>query len=197
MSQDAKKAALSERDQEIIAVGASVASGCLPCTKFHVRAASASGAGESEIRQAVRDATRVRREAAEIMAGAGGLPPEGPSGQAADPAPSLLGELVATSAAYALNCTTGLARHMKAARSLGATDDQILTAIKIACAIKDVAGQKAKSAAGEFFGATEEDLAACDCDGEESGEPDETGCDPRAQAGQGRGTCSCRTEEDP
>ena len=64
--------ALSEKDQEIIAVGASIASGCLPCTTFHLRAASRTGASEREILQAVRDATSVRSAATEIMARAGG-----------------------------------------------------------------------------------------------------------------------------
>ncbi len=33
---------LSEKEQEIIAVGAAIASGCLPCTKFHLRVAASA-----------------------------------------------------------------------------------------------------------------------------------------------------------
>ena len=57
-------AALSEKDQEIIAVGASVAAGCLPCTKFHRRAAAGSGATEPEILGLLSAARRPLEESA-------------------------------------------------------------------------------------------------------------------------------------
>ncbi len=60
--------ALSEREQEIIAVGASIASGCLPCTKYHLRAAASAGASAREVLDVVRNATQVRRAATEISA---------------------------------------------------------------------------------------------------------------------------------
>ena len=60
MKTENEKPALSEKDLEIIAVGASVAAGCLPCTRFHLRAAAHTGADQAEITQAVRDATRLR-----------------------------------------------------------------------------------------------------------------------------------------
>jgi AhpD family alkylhydroperoxidase len=182
---------LSEKDQEMIAVGASVAAGCLPCTKFHLRIASDAGAKDGEILQAVRDAALVRRVATEIMARAGGLSPVGSD----RPAPEDQGprtpirELVSIAAAYAVNCSTSLGTHMTAARALGATDQQILTAVKIACAIRDVAVQKARAAAGAFFGVSEEEAGACDCAG------DEAGAEETSRAGASVEECHCRTED--
>ncbi|HLE29744.1 MAG TPA: carboxymuconolactone decarboxylase family protein [Anaerolineales bacterium] len=51
---------LAPKEAELIAVGASIAAGCQPCTRFHFQAARAAGADDEEIRQAVRDALEVR-----------------------------------------------------------------------------------------------------------------------------------------
>ena len=104
-----EKQALGEKDQELIAVGASVASGCLPCTKFHRRAAAGAGADEGEILQVVRDATAVRKAATEIMAKAGGMPATEADRAIPDPVgvPSLIRELVKIAAAYTVSCSTG------------------------------------------------------------------------------------------
>jgi AhpD family alkylhydroperoxidase len=44
---------LTEKDQELIAIGTSIAAGCQPCTKYHFRAARIAGANDDEISQAV------------------------------------------------------------------------------------------------------------------------------------------------
>ncbi len=176
---------LGEKDQEIIAVGASVATSCLPCTKFHLRAASSAGANKEEILQAVRDAVRVRTAATAFMAKAGGLVSDETNRpiQESEEIRTLIRELVSISAAYAVNCSTNLATHMTAARSLGATDQQMLTAIKIACAVRDVAVQKAKAAAGAVLGVSEEQAVACGC------------ADEDTQSERQEEVCSCRTED--
>jgi AhpD family alkylhydroperoxidase len=180
MTEETERPALNEKDCEIIAVGASVAAGCLPCTKFHVRAASAVGAASREILLAVRDAVRVRGAAASVMAKAGGLSPDETDlpDQGPDEARSLIRELVMVSAAYAVSCTTGLGTHMAAARALGATDKQLFTAVRIACEIRDVAVQKAKAAVGAVLGVSEEKALTCGC-GEVDASADES--------------CECRT----
>ena len=53
---------LTEKEQELVAVGASIAAGCRPCTAYHVRAARVAGADKEEIRQAVNDALDVRQQ---------------------------------------------------------------------------------------------------------------------------------------
>ena len=59
---------LNDKDQELIAIGASIAAGCVPCAKYHFRAARIAGAQDAEIQQAVSDALCVRRSATEGMA---------------------------------------------------------------------------------------------------------------------------------
>ncbi len=197
MTKTSNDPVLSEKDQELIAVGASVASGCLPCTKFHLRAAAAVGAAKGEILQAVDDAVQVRMAATGIMAAAGGSSPRGAArevpGRSA--APSRNRELLAVAAAYAVNCSTGLETHMKAARALGATDQQLLAAIRIACAVGKVANQKAKAMAGSVLGVSEEEAVACECD--EGDAPSAGEAEPCApDKAQASGACSCRPGDD-
>jgi AhpD family alkylhydroperoxidase len=178
MTEQTELPALSEKEGEIIAVGASVASGCLPCTKFHLRVAAAVGAEAGEILQAVRDAMRVRGEAAAIMARAGGLSPDEivPPRQAPQEGPALIRELVMTGAAYAINCATSLGAHMAAARALGASDRQLFTAVRIACDIREVAVQRAKAAVGAVLGVSEAEALACGCGDGDAASNEECEC---------------------
>lgn len=52
---------LSNREQELVALGAALASNCVPCIEYHVPAARKAGFNESQIREAVRIADKVRR----------------------------------------------------------------------------------------------------------------------------------------
>ena len=138
---------LTQKEKELVALGASIAAGCQPCTTHHFEAVRQAGATESEIRQAVDAALRVRNSATEIMTGlaamhlgTGGAVEE--TGRSSKP---LIGELVSIGAALAVNCVTNLETHLQAARTVGATERQIQTALGIARAIKKVAEQKAEA----------------------------------------------------
>ncbi len=56
---------LSDKDRELIGIGASIAAGCQPFAHFHLRAAAMAGASDAEIGRAVNDARRICREAKE------------------------------------------------------------------------------------------------------------------------------------
>jgi len=178
MASEREEPSLSEKEMEIIAVGASVASGCLPCTKFHLRVAASSGANTDEIQGAVREAIRVRLAATEIMAKAGGLPPDAIPHAAplADGDGSLIRHLVAISAASTIRCATSLETHIGAARALGASNRQLAAALEIARRIKAVAGQKAKSVAAAAMGLSEDELGACGCGSDSAQKTDSAPC---------------------
>ncbi len=170
---------LTQKEKELIAVGASVTAGCQPCTIHHFKAVREAEATEAEIRQAVDDALCVRNNATKIMTG---LAEKhlGNGDVAEEPCcseKSLLGELVSIAAALAVNCTTNLETHLQAAQAAGATDHQIQTALGIARNIKKVAGEKVETA---VKAATQpiEAKADSDCD-------DDCGCndDNGTQAG--------------
>jgi AhpD family alkylhydroperoxidase len=161
---------LTEKEQELVAIGASIAAGCRPCTAYHFRAARAAGAAEGEIRQAVSDALDVRHSAAEIMARLAekylGDAPE--SGAACCSEKPLIGELVSISAALAVNCAANLETHLMAAWRLGATEPQIRAVLDIARAVKDMARRKAEEAVARMAEASEGCADDCSCHADEN-----------------------------
>jgi 4-carboxymuconolactone decarboxylase len=52
---------LSLRDRELVALGAALASNCVPCIEFHVPAARKAGLSDAEIAEAVAVADRIRQ----------------------------------------------------------------------------------------------------------------------------------------
>ena len=138
---------LTQKEKELIGVGASIAAGCQPCTTHHFKAVRKAGATEAEIRQAVDDALCVRNSATKIMTGLAEkqLGNEHAVEEPCCSSKPLISELVSIGAALVINCTTNLETHLQAARTLGATDRQIQTALGVARAIKKVAEQKAEA----------------------------------------------------
>jgi AhpD family alkylhydroperoxidase len=59
---------LTQKEKELVAIAASIASGCLPCTTYHIKAVPESGASEAEVLGATRIALYVRDNATEMMA---------------------------------------------------------------------------------------------------------------------------------
>src|SRR5512138_1694491 len=59
---------LTQKEKELVAVAASIASGCIPCTMHHTKAIREAGAFEAEVLGAIRIALDVRDSATELMA---------------------------------------------------------------------------------------------------------------------------------
>ncbi len=190
----ANQTLLNEQCQELIAVGASIAAGCVPCTNFHLKAARMAGASPDEIGQAVDLALRVRQRATKVMARFGG---ERPQTIVADDAiwsdRLAISALVSVGAAYAVNCTATLENCIHMALQQGVTGGQILEALKIACAVKSMAGRKVQAAAARALGAEGNESDACACEEQ----PDEHVAETEpAQAAETAkpcsGDCSCQ-----
>jgi AhpD family alkylhydroperoxidase len=131
--------AITPKEKELAAVGMSVATGCKPCTDFHVKAARKSGASDAEIKQAMSDAMAVRRGATEVME-AYGLAHLGEGHPGADPdrigTTTRVKELVCIGAAFGVNCVSTLKAHLEAAESVGISHDEITTVVKLSAFIK-------------------------------------------------------------
>ena len=52
---------LNYREQELVALGAALASNCMPCIEYHIPEARKAGLSDIEIKDAVQIADRVRR----------------------------------------------------------------------------------------------------------------------------------------
>lgn len=58
---------LNDRDQRLVALGAAVASNCLPCIEFHVPEARRAGLSDAQIKEAVQIADKVRQVPARLV----------------------------------------------------------------------------------------------------------------------------------
>ena len=148
---------LTQKEKELIAVAASIASGCLPCTEHHLKAVREAGASEPEIFGAIGIASDVRDNATEIMAEAAQGNPnyEYPTMAQSGAIEQPIGQLVSLAAALACNSVAGLEHHLTAARAAGASTRQIQTAIGIAQNIRRSAAEKADSRIGSLIEPTE------------------------------------------
>jgi 4-carboxymuconolactone decarboxylase len=58
---------LNERDRELVAIGAAVASNCIPCIAFHVGKGREAGLPDADIEAAVRLAEEIRAVPASLV----------------------------------------------------------------------------------------------------------------------------------
>ncbi len=132
---------LSNKEKELVAVGASIAAGCRPCTNYHFKKARAERASDEEIKQAMLDAIAVRDRARQMMKSLSfrllGLK-LGPAevGEEAEVEASRMTGLVSVAAAYAVNCKLSLKKHLEDARALGIGNDEIKEVLELARFIK-------------------------------------------------------------
>ena len=148
---------LTQKEKELIAVAASIASGCLPCTEHHLKAVREAGASEAEVLGAIGIASDVRDNATEIMAEAaqGNLNYEYPMMAQSGAIEPPIDQLVSLGAALACNSVAGLEYHLTAARAAGASTRQIQTTVGIAQNIRRSAAEKADSRIGSLIESTE------------------------------------------
>ena len=52
---------LNNREQSLVALGAAIASNCVPCVEYHIPGAKRAGLSDIEINEAVRIADKVRQ----------------------------------------------------------------------------------------------------------------------------------------
>ncbi len=129
--------AISAKEKELTAVGISVATGCKPCTDYHVKAVRKAGAADDEIRQAVANALAVRRAATAIMerharAHLGEVGPE--TGSKPTEQTHRIKTLVSIGAAFGVNCVASLEQHL--AEAVGISQEDMAKIVKLAAFIK-------------------------------------------------------------
>jgi AhpD family alkylhydroperoxidase len=140
---------LTEKERELVSIGASIAAGCQLCTEVHVKDARKAGASEEEIAQAASDALATRDSANRVMErhtlkvlgtkllGRRSEVEDADSDAAveADGA-TRISELVAIAAAHAVNCEEILERHATVAREIGVTEPEIKVVLRLSKFIK-------------------------------------------------------------
>lgn len=144
---------LTQKEKELVALAASIASGCMPCTMHHIKAVREAGASEAEVLGATRIALDVRDNATEVMAevAQGNLDYEYPGKAQSNSTEQPINDLVAIGASLACNSVAGLEYHLTKATAAGASTRQIQIAIGIARAIRKEAAEKADIRVGSLI----------------------------------------------
>lgn len=146
------EATLSQKEKELVAVAASVAAGCIPCTRYHVGEVRAAGATTGEITDAVEAALCVKGSARGIMEKAAydalGSPRAEPPACCAGPT-NRVKELASIAAAVAVNCPANFHKHVAVGRSVGVREDEIQLVVGLAKMIRSKAAEKVDEAARE------------------------------------------------
>lgn len=138
------KIILTPKEKELIAVGASIASGCQQCADYHFVKVFDEGATVDEVKRAVHDASEMIAFASEVMqhkaytfmnVSCKVSAKEGVSGDL-----DRLSLLVRIGAVVALNCITGIERYIKLALKSGVA----LEGIQMAIALAEIVATKAR-----------------------------------------------------
>jgi 4-carboxymuconolactone decarboxylase len=83
-------AELTGKERELVALGASLGSNCLPCIAYHIREAQKCGLGADQIKEALEVADKVRQVPADLVRNTAyaqldaSPPEEEPGGERAD-----------------------------------------------------------------------------------------------------------------
>ena len=144
---------LTQKEKELVAVAASIASGCVPCTMHHLKAVREAGASQADVLGVIRIAVDVRDNATEVMAevAQGSLNYEYPGKAQSGSIKQPIDNLVALGAALACNSVTGLDYYSATTKAAGASTRQIQTAIGIARSIRKSAAEKVDSRIGSLI----------------------------------------------
>lgn len=142
---------MSELETELVAVAGSVASGCKPCTNYHVKAARAAGADDRQLREAVAIAINTRLTSTQVM-DSHALARIGAEDAADAPIPQRESErlsmMIAIGAAFAVNCATSLKQYLAAAGSAGISADDIARIVELMAFIKTKAASHVERLTG-------------------------------------------------
>jgi AhpD family alkylhydroperoxidase len=113
---------LSQKEKELVAVGAAVAAGCVPCTGYHLKDVKGVGATTQEITAAIDAAPCVKGSTRGIMEQVAyqalGVHREEQSSCCTGPTDRMK-ELASIAAAVAVNYPINLRKHVDAGRSVG------------------------------------------------------------------------------
>jgi AhpD family alkylhydroperoxidase len=120
--------ALTNKEIELVYLGASIAAGCKPCTSYHFRRVKEAEASDNEIQNAISDSAYIRDIAkTEMESYAMNL--LGISTQSEDHIDNQntdrLTVLVSIGAAFAVNCTSTLDTYIALAESMDITNEDI------------------------------------------------------------------------
>ena len=118
------KEVISQKEKELIAIGGSIAAGCVKCSHYHCRQAFEQGANRDEVLSAVIGATKVINDSVEILQRTAyelmDIERDNVTTGTSEATDSLTA-LIKLAAAVAVNSVADTRRYIEAANRLGAS----------------------------------------------------------------------------
>lgn len=152
------------QETELVAVGAAVGAGCVPCLEHHLRVAKNAGLAEAPLAAAVADAQQLKEDALRRFAAATG------AGAAYVETPAPTG-LAALGAAIGSNSQPNIERLLADAARSGYTSEQLAQAARVAYGVQQGAAGKHREVIERIVGPLEDGAPAgcgdgCGCNDE-------------------------------
>jgi len=131
---------LNQKEKQIVYLSASIASGCRPCTKYHLRRSYEFGLSDFKIKKSIALAISIRNNATHSMES---LASNHNSGENIEEDNQVSinrnNILVGIAAAYSVNFPSYLEKYMSIARTNGVCDEELSEIIKISKSVNDMA----------------------------------------------------------
>ena len=153
------QARLTQKEKELVAVGAAISAGCQKCANYHFKKAFEEGNTREEIQKAVEAATCVIKSSDEIMQRKAYSLMNVKRKEVKDSCTDHLDRiniLVKIGAAVAANNATNITKYIDLATFSGIMADEMTVTIKLAKAILKKAGEFAEDATTEALSNLEE-----------------------------------------
>lgn len=153
------EARLTQKEKELVAVGAAISAGCQKCANYHFKKAFEEGNTREEIQKAVEAATCVIKSSDEIMQRKAYSLMNVKRKEVKESCADRLDRiniLVKIGAAVAANNTNNIQRYIELSKPMGITTEELTVTTKLAQAILKKAGEFAEDAITETLDLLEE-----------------------------------------
>ena len=149
-----KAEVLTQKEKELIAVGAAVSGGCVKCSNYHFKQAIEQGASKDEVHQAVMAATTVIESSVEILQRTAyslmNIERQAVTVRDIETSEPLTA-LIKLASAVAANNVANVKRYIGIADELGSSSSEINLTIRLARVIQKRAGKFVDEAIAEVL----------------------------------------------
>ncbi len=131
---------LNSKDKQLVYISASIASGCRPCTKFHLKRSAEMGLTDGELNVAISLVLRIRNDATKSMETLITNQKISTSNKKEiEEDNNRNNVLVGVAATYSINFSSGLEKYLSMSRDYGISNDELTEIIKISKSVIDMA----------------------------------------------------------
>jgi len=134
------KTTLNTKEKQLVYLSASIAAGCQPCTRYHIRKSKEGGLSDTEINQTIALAISIREEATLFMNSFSYNPKASKNKQEENKVKISCNEaLIGIAANYSVNFPSGLQKYLHLVKNIGISNKKLGEIISISKSVIDKA----------------------------------------------------------